>query len=202
MQAVWDLAALAADQIELRRVATKDRLTGVLTRLGFDVELVREIKRHKRSGKALSLIAVDLDKFKSINDKNGHLVGDTVLRSITKCIQEGLRPSDIVGRIGGDEFVVAVPETNLAGARIVAERIRRNISAFTIYKDESEISLSASFGLAEYLRDDLSWIDIFARADAALYEAKRHGGDHIERCKPAGGTADRISRKHPHLVRG
>lgn len=175
MAILCDLALMVVDQIELRQIATTDSLTGALTRRGFDMEITREFSRSNRFQHELGLIAVDIDHFKLVNDRFGHASGDLVLQSIVAQIRQELRFEDFVARWGGEEFVIALPETGLAGARHVAERVRNKIAAAAIMAGPHAIGVTASFGVTCFDALDGNWTETFERADAALYEAKRSG---------------------------
>jgi diguanylate cyclase (GGDEF)-like protein len=170
-----DLARLIANEIELRRIATADSLTGVLTRRGFDMEINRELKAMLGDHQPLSLIAVDIDHFKPVNDRYGHTAGDLALRTLVARIKQELRAGDFIGRLGGDEFVIALPATDLEGARALAERVRRRIADTVVRSQANAIRLTVSVGIAGYDRADCSWTAMLDRADAALYEAKKSG---------------------------
>jgi diguanylate cyclase (GGDEF)-like protein len=161
--------------LELRQIASVDTLTGALTRCGFETEIDREMKRAKRYEHALSLIMVDVDHFKSVNDRFGHAAGDSVLRKVVGCIKHELRNDDFVGRLGGDEFVIALPETDIRGAEFCAERIRHSIADTLSHSLAAEISVTASFGIAGYDPSECDGSGMLARADAGLYKAKTRG---------------------------
>lgn len=175
IEAMRDLACMVVDEIELRQIAATDSLTGALTRRGFEVEITREFNRSHRSQHELSLVAVDIDHFKSVNDRYGHAAGDVVLQSIVAQIRQELRASDYVSRLGGEEFVIALPETGIDGAQCVAERIRRKIADVLVHAQEHAIHVTASLGIASRESADETWTETLERADAALYEAKRTG---------------------------
>ncbi len=170
-----DLAQLMAEQIELRQIATTDSLTGALTRRAFEVEVTREYRRNRRYQRDLSVIAVDVDHFKKINDNYGHAAGDLVLKNVVLQIKQGLRDVDFLGRLGGEEFVVGLPETALDGAAIAAERLRETIAGMAIVSNGDRISVTASFGIAGLSRADSDWKEMLGRADVALYRAKEEG---------------------------
>lgn len=170
-----DLAQLMAEQIELRQIATTDSLTGALTRRAFEVEVTREYRRNRRYQRDLSVIAVDVDHFKKINDNYGHAAGDLVLKNVVSQIKQGLRDVDFLGRLGGEEFVVGLPETALDGAAIAAERLRETIAGMAIISNGDRISVTASFGIAGLSRADSDWKEMLGRADVALYRAKEEG---------------------------
>ncbi len=170
-----DLARMAVDEIELRQIATTDALTDALTRRGFDIEINREFSRAKRSRHDLSLIAVDIDHFKAVNDRYGHAAGDIVLRSVVTLIKNELRSADFVARLGGEEFVIVLPETGMEGAIVLAERIRKLIAGHVTMTQTDPIHVTASFGISNRAAADDNWDVTLERADAALYEAKRSG---------------------------
>ena len=160
---------------KLSRLATTDPLAGVSNRRKFYHQAESECQRSARFGSPLSVIALDLDKFKSINDQLGHAVGDRVLVSIARCLKKEVRDSDLVGRMGGEEFAVLLPETPLVAAAALAERLLARISAVRIETDRQTVQVTASIGVAEYQRGEDDFQKMLARADALLYEAK-HGG--------------------------
>jgi diguanylate cyclase (GGDEF)-like protein len=170
-----DLAGMIVDEIELRQLATTDSLTGVLTRRGFEIAIKREAGRAKRYHHHLSLIAFDIDHFKSINDRHGHAAGDLVLRAVAAQIKGELRAIDFMGRLGGEEFVIALPETDITGARILAERIRDKLAQTSLQAQDISIHVTASFGIASYDESDDGWKSVLERADAAVYDAKKGG---------------------------
>jgi diguanylate cyclase (GGDEF)-like protein len=170
-----DLASLVVDQLELRQIAVVDTLTGALTRHGFEIEINREMKRAKRYKHSLSLIMIDVDHFKTINDRYGHAAGDAVLRKVVSCIKRELRNDDFIGRLGGDEFVIALPETAISGAESFAERIRQRIADTFVYVMSDKIAATVSLGITTYDRSDRDVAGMLARADAGLYKAKTEG---------------------------
>lgn len=176
-----DLARLVVDEIELRQIATTDSLTGALTRRGFDIEINREFNRAERHNHDLSLIAVDVDHFKKVNDTYGHPAGDLVLKTVAAQIKQAIRAEDFMARMGGEEFVVALPETNADQAMVVAEKIRQVIAAATAQTQRGVIAVTASFGVAGGNGSEEDWNAILKNADAALYEAKQTGRD---KCVP------------------
>ncbi len=175
-------------EAELRRLAHTDELTNIDNRRAFLQAIGHEAERARTFGHPLSLLYLDIDLFKSINDSHGHSAGDTVIRVISERIAGMLRVGvDRFGRLGGDEFAVALPGTTLAGARTAAERIRQAIAEQPVECGPRPVSVTVSIGIAELqnrfaaLRSqDLPAVDetveaLVERADAALYEAKRRG---------------------------
>ena len=151
-----------------------DPLTGLLNRQYFQKRAKTEIERAKRHNLPLSLIMIDLDLFKQINDNFGHQVGDQILISSAKLIQEALRDGDEVGRYGGEEFIVITPHDDEAQAQQCAERIRLQLDRHIVLKHQ-KIKLSASLGVASLSRDATDYDQLIYKADAALYQAKDNG---------------------------
>jgi len=175
LELLGDLAQLMAEQIELRQIATTDSLTGALTRRAFEVEVTREYRRNSRYQHGLSVIVVDVDHFKKINDNYGHAAGDLVLKNVVLQLKQSLREVDFLGRMGGEEFVVGLPETDVDSATIVAERLRETIAGVAVVSDGDTINVTASFGVAGLNRADRDWKQMLGRADVALYRAKQEG---------------------------
>ncbi|WP_345977646.1 GGDEF domain-containing protein [Sulfurimonas sp. HSL3-7] len=162
---------------KLIELASIDDLTGVMNRRVFDIELKREFANAKRYRKDLSLITIDLDNFKEINDKHGHFFGDLVLKMFTKEVASLLREGDIFSRWGGDEFIVLLPQTGKKGALKVAEKIRYAVKNIHIRTDHTNIYFTVSLGVSGYESDDKDAMLIMERADKALYDAKKAGRD-------------------------
>jgi diguanylate cyclase (GGDEF)-like protein len=162
---------------ELRENSVRDGLTGCFNRTyALDV-LDTELRRARRSHTPVSLIMFDLDRFKDINDRHGHLGGDAVLAAVGVKMREVLRGSDLKCRYGGEEFMVLLPETPLEGAKRVADTLRRELAGMpVIWKGES-IAVTGSFGVAVALPAEIDGKALIARADAALYRAKDQGRD-------------------------
>ena len=162
-------------------MAVTDGLTGLYNRRYLNTHLDNLLEQLGPDGKPFSVILVDIDHFKQINDTHGHGAGDEVLREFSKRVQRSIRGVDLVARIGGEEFVVVMPDTGLGVAYIVAERLRQAVAerSFAITTDGlSEISVTSSFGVAE-AELDMSSSDLFSAADEALYEAKRGGRNQV-----------------------
>jgi diguanylate cyclase (GGDEF)-like protein len=161
---------------DLRLQATTDPLTGLFNRLKFNEALSSEIARSKRQKTPLSLMLYDVDHFKAINDSHGHQVGDAVLVQISQWALQHIRPSDLLARWGGEEFIILAPGSDGQMAYQVADRLR---SAMQLMVFEKVGSLSCSFGVAQYVDGD-SAETMLARADAALYRAKVGGRNRVE----------------------
>jgi diguanylate cyclase (GGDEF)-like protein len=160
----------------LSRLALTDPVTALANRRGGEEALAREVARARRSGSPLSLVLFDIDRFKSINDKAGHAVGDRVLRGISDILSASQRGSDLAMRWGGEEFLVLLPDVGLAGARIFAERVRENVQNLNV-PEAGRITVSA--GVSELAGDEDPAVAL-ARADANLYRAKAGGRNRVE----------------------
>jgi diguanylate cyclase (GGDEF)-like protein len=177
-------AGVAIENARLHRVverqAVTDALTGLANRRQFYEVLGREYERAQRFGQPVSLILLDIDDFKQINDSRGHLAGDAVLHSVAATLSEVIREIDLAARYGGEEFAVLLPQTGPEGAANLAERLRTEIAARSIRFGTEEITgVTASFGVAAGPVNDQTQIDLIASADAALYHAKREGKDRV-----------------------
>ncbi len=192
-----DLAARMA------RLANTDGLTGLYNRRHLMERMEQELARARRYSRPLCLMLVDLDHFKRVNDRFGHLVGDEVLAGSAQVIREVSRASDLVGRYGGEEFVVVLPETAVEKAEPVAERLCRRLAGkrFNARADEVELAVTCSIGLAEFSAEG-DTDSLIGAADAALYAAKAAGRDRVEVAgkatpaepqKPLPGTSYRSS---------
>jgi diguanylate cyclase (GGDEF)-like protein len=177
-------AGVAIENARLHRVverqAVTDALTGLANRRQFYEVLGREYERAQRFGQPVSLILLDIDDFKQINDSRGHLAGDAVLHSVAATLGEVIREIDLAARYGGEEFAVLLPQTGPEGAANLAERLRSEIAARKIRFGTEEIAgVTASFGVAAGPVNEQTQIDLIASADAALYQAKREGKNHV-----------------------
>lgn len=182
---IFDVTERKALEEQLRALATRDSLTGAANRRHF-VELAhRERERTLRSGSPLSLCLFDADHFKNINDSHGHVAGDHVLTAIAQAANGALRKSDVLGRLGGEEFGILLPDTELAGALTVAERVREAVAEREVQSGEAtsgdrpSISITISLGVAE-LRGDEPIEALLKRADRALYAAKDLGRNRVQ----------------------
>jgi diguanylate cyclase (GGDEF)-like protein/PAS domain S-box-containing protein len=162
-------------EAELRRFATTDALTGVFNRRHFLDCATIEVERSRRHHRTLSVMMLDIDHFKRINDTYGHPVGDEAIRGMARACLEIIRTEDLLGRLGGEEFAVLLPETGREAAMAVAERLRQGIATVRILTDKGEVSFTASIGVTELLPSDNSAELLLSRADLGLYDAK-HGG--------------------------
>jgi len=158
--------------------ALTDALTGLANRAAMTAALDREIKLARRNRGAMSLIVLDVDKFKRVNDKYGHAAGDAVLVSLAAGVKRCVRATDIVSRFGGEEFCVLLVGANASSALALAERVRKSVETFVLHYKDENISITVSLGLAS-LKDEDNDQKLFERADKALYHAKREGGNRI-----------------------
>lgn len=169
-----NLASLVIDWLEMRRIANCDFLTGAMTRRSMIAELEREMLRHERYQRPCAIAVLDLDRFKSVNDTYGHSAGDALLKAVAAACQATLRSGDILGRIGGEEFALLLPETGTEEALNIAERFRAAIERVRL-DEHPEIRPSASFGIAPLSLAYTSAEQWLAAADSELYRAKREG---------------------------
>jgi polar amino acid transport system substrate-binding protein len=168
-------ALLEEKNLELEQLSITDSLTGLYNRHKLDMHLVREKQRADRYNRPFSLVILDIDHFKSVNDRFGHQTGDEVLRQLAALIKNSIRSSDIPGRWGGEEFLIICPETDRQGAKTLAEMIRRNIQDASFLSDTT---ITISGGVAEYeLKEDSE--ALVKRADDNLYKAKHSGRNKI-----------------------
>ncbi len=165
---------------ELETIARIDALTGIPNRRHLLEIAEIEWIRHERYQRPLSLIMLDIDRFKSINDTHGHAAGDRALAAIALACGGVRRQSDVIARVGGKEFAVLLPETNLAQAKAAAERLVRAIAKEVIVVDGAPIRLTASAGVAEAVGDVPDFAALMRRADQALYRAKSLGRNRVE----------------------
>jgi diguanylate cyclase (GGDEF)-like protein/PAS domain S-box-containing protein len=165
---------------EMKRMATTDALTGAGNRHDFFRRAEQELRRAERYGHSLTVVMLDIDYFKSINDTHGHQTGDAVLKALAALIQGTLRDTDIFGRLGGEEFAVVLPETDLEGAALVADRLRIQLGDLTVRVRENAVRFTVSIGVSEAKPKDRVIEDVINRADEALYKAKRMGRNRVE----------------------
>ncbi|MEF9672587.1 GGDEF domain-containing protein [Pseudomonas sp. PCH446] len=161
---------------ELGHLAATDPLTGADNRRRFMERVDAEIDRAKRSGVPFSVLALDLDNFKSINDRFGHQVGDDILKRFVQECLESIRPYDGVARVGGEEFMILLPQTSLEGAQVIAERLRSSIATTSFNISQQRLTrVTVSIGVSQSGRDGDSIEEILRVADQRLYDAKHQG---------------------------
>lgn len=175
-----DVTELYQLKEEFKKQANTDALTGLYNRRYFFRHAEKEFSRAKRHGLAMTVISIDIDYFKKINDKYGHPVGDKVLIEMSHNILKSLRQEDILARIGGEEFSIILPNTSLDKAKPVAQRICQTKNKFVINEDShEEINVQVSVGLVTMRASDINFDDLFVRADNALYQAKGMGRNRV-----------------------
>ena len=170
-------AELARARDEAERLARTDVLSGVSNRRYFEEVAAREFTRVKRYGEPLAVIMFDIDLFKRINDAHGHAMGDLVIRLASGLVKDTIRAVDFVARIGGEEFIILVPEANTAQAQILAERLREKIAALEV--GVIKLRFTASFGVTEITDTDESFWTVLQRADQAMYRSKKAGRNQV-----------------------
>lgn len=170
-----DISQRVQREAELKRLATTDMLTGLINRSRFDYLLKHELGRLSRYVRPFSLIMLDIDYFKSINDSQGHDVGDQVLRALAALLEENLRSADYCARWGGEEFIILAPETSLEQATQLAEKIRKRIASASFPGNDR---VTVSLGVAEATAHDTPK-SMMKRVDNALYHAKESGRDRV-----------------------
>ncbi|GAB6058838.1 GGDEF domain-containing response regulator [Desulfonatronum parangueonense] len=176
---IMDLTDRKQIEDRLRYLATTDELTGLWNRRKFMELLHREIERARRYGHGFTLLMLDIDHFKCINDSFGHAAGDRVLEHLAGMLNSALRTPDVSGRFGGEEFAVILPETGVHGAEVIAERLRNTIAAEQVHVQGGSISYTVSIGAATFASDTSSADDLLKRADDALYKAKQQGRNRL-----------------------
>jgi diguanylate cyclase (GGDEF)-like protein len=169
---------------ELERLATTDSLTGIANRRYLLLMGENEFNRARRYDRQLSVLMLDVDRFKQINDTYGHALGDEALQAIAKAIVSALRKGDSFGRFGGEEFVAFLPETALDDAVEVANRIRTTIAQLCLFSRKKPVQMTVSIGATEYSKQDENLDKIIQRADRALYHAKHRGRNLVVAISP------------------
>jgi diguanylate cyclase (GGDEF)-like protein len=177
MLTLFGFVLMASERVRdvFEQLATRDSLTGAWMRRAWDTQAQGELDRARRHGRPMSLIAMDLDHFKNINDTLGHAAGDQALIDFVNRVNALLRKQDSLGRIGGEEFVLLLPETAADEAHIVAERIRASIE-----RESKSPAITVSVGVAELQPQESTVAAILSRADAAMYRAKSWGRNRVE----------------------
>ncbi|MDK9558412.1 sensor domain-containing diguanylate cyclase [Marinobacter sp. M216] len=173
---VLDISDRKALENELAELATRDSLTGLLNRREVSRLLEEELERARRYHRTMALLWIDFDHFKEVNDTCGHAAGDSVLKAVSALLLDSVRTVDSVGRFGGEEFVIVLPEMEVVEARETAERLRRQVASMPHpLGDGNTVPLTISIGVAVYPSHGLTAADLCAAADKAMYRAKEQG---------------------------
>ncbi|MBC7645889.1 MAG: GGDEF domain-containing protein [Pseudopedobacter sp.] len=177
LESIYRRAFRLQERLEME--SRTDSLTGILNRRALCEEATRRLEESERLGLPISVLALDLDHFKRINDRYGHPIGDDILKNFVTLVKPALRPYDLLGRMGGEEFMVVLPQTVLEEARGVAERIRQTVEDQLRSSLNSEARCTVSIGVAEHWEAEASVDDLFKAADDALYDAKSGGRNRV-----------------------
>jgi diguanylate cyclase (GGDEF)-like protein/PAS domain S-box-containing protein len=181
LETFLDITHMKLLQKELELMATTDSLTGIFNRRHFIELSENEISRAKRSQIPFSIAMIDIDHFKRVNDAHGHPVGDLVIKALVAIFKDDLRPYDLLGRLGGEEFAITMAECDLQRAFAVSERLRERVANHVINANGQDIKLTISAGVAEMSGNRESLESIINRADQALYLAKGLGRNRVEK---------------------
>ncbi|HOK02860.1 MAG TPA: diguanylate cyclase [Spirochaetota bacterium] len=181
-----ELLARTKTHVDLKRakeklliMATTDELTGLYNRRYFIERLNNEFERFKRFQSKFSFLMIDIDLFKNINDNYGHKCGDLVLQKTSEAMRKTLRSYDILARVGGEEFAIILPETDIKSAETIAERLRKRVYENSIQYEDIEIKITISIGVTQSYINDKNIDDIIVRADKALYISKEKGRNSV-----------------------
>jgi len=178
---IAEAASIAVDNARLYQMATLDRMSNLYVHHYFKNQLHTEFLRAKRYKKPLSLLMLDIDHFKNVNDTYGHQKGDLVIKDIAKIIRAGIREIDIAARYGGEEFAVIFPETGIESSITVAERLRETIEKHHFISHKAPVHITSSFGIACIRKDVTSPSQLLEMADQALYRSKENGRNQVSR---------------------
>ena len=166
---------------QVERLATTDGLTRLCNRRHFFTLAIRELAMHRRRASPLTAVMLDIDHFKQINDRYGHQVGDEVIATVAQRLAATARTTDVLGRYGGEEFAIVLPDTGEEGSMVLAERLRASIGEHPIETEAGALRVTVSVGVAQLAADDMAVTDLLGRADRGLYEAKRSGRNRVVR---------------------
>lgn len=170
---------LQAANAQLQQLSRTDRLTGLYNRGHWEESLKVAYARHQRYGNATSLVMLDIDHFKRVNDTYGHQAGDKVIEQVARLIREHERETDVAGRYGGEEFGVVLSDTDKAGARVFAERLRKAVEGLEVLHNGQSIRFTISLGVADLSQPSSNYADLIAWADQALYASKKAGRNRV-----------------------
>lgn len=188
-EAIQERSRSDQDRADLTLLATEDALTGVFNRRHFDDVARTEWARFQRYGRPISLLVLDVDKFKSINDRYGHPAGDLILKSVAQFCNAARRQTDILARVGGEEFALLLPETDESAAMVMAERLRSQIASMTHMLGGEKVQVTISIGVAGGTLSMSAFDVLLKRADDALYRAKEAGRNRVKRAPRERGGA-------------
>jgi diguanylate cyclase (GGDEF)-like protein/PAS domain S-box-containing protein len=178
-QLVKELCRRKKHEKKLRQLAYQDPLTGLLNRRSFSERVDCEISRSHRYKSELSYMIIDIDRFKMINDAHGHWIGDAVLKEFANKIVSLLRENDFIGRIGGEEFAIVLPNTSEKAAQEMGERIRKEVEKHIVRYKDTSINFTVSIGISNLALEEKSIENVFCRADTALFLAKNSGRNRV-----------------------
>ncbi|WP_434700385.1 diguanylate cyclase [Pseudomonas sp. D1-1] len=170
---------IQAANAQLQLLSSTDRLTGLYNRGHWEASLKAAYARHQRYGNALSLVMLDIDHFKRVNDTYGHQAGDKVIEQVARLLHEHVRESDVAGRYGGEEFGVVLSDTDSAGGQIFAERLRKAVEESLVQYNGQDIRFTVSLGVADLSQPANDHAELIARADQALYTSKKTGRNRV-----------------------
>ncbi len=177
---VTDISARKHVESELRRLSVTDSLTGLSNRRYFFKRLSALLAACQRKSRPMAVLMLDIDHFKAVNDQHGHAAGDAILMEFSNAVSQLLRQSDLLARLGGEEFAILLPETDAQGAWELAERIRQVVAAARVEIANTQVSVTVSIGISQRLDSDISEDEVIVRADNALYRAKSRGRNRVE----------------------
>lgn len=167
-------------EMTLKELAATDPLTGLYNRREYEILLEHEMERAKRSNAPLSLCIIDLDHFKNVNDRYGHSAGDEALKQTASLLRDNIRSMDVLGRLGGEEFILLLPQTNIGQASDMARRLLDKLSSSVIKAGNCRLQITATIGMSQFPPGDESINGIIRRADAALYRGKKTGRNCVQ----------------------
>ncbi|MCV6615418.1 MAG: GGDEF domain-containing protein [Cellvibrionaceae bacterium] len=176
-------------QQQLMKLAAEDALTGLYNRFRLNEFFNREVALAKRENSELSLLLMDLDRFKKVNDRYGHDVGDQVLMKVAQLIKNNIRQSDYAFRVGGEEFCVILPAANSKEAEIVAENLRQLLAQTVLVIADIKVSITISIGVCQWRPEQSSFAEIYSLADRCMYQAKHQGRNQVMVYQPQASAA-------------